>query len=216
MNKIFVEGVCGTGKSTIIKMLAEKLPALTIPEFPEFARGLLFPFNSEMNIQNNFLKYVEYECIREGVFSRCPSSIDYVIADRSYLSTIALALSMKDYLGNDFINEIISVVIEKIGNEDYQVPDKIVVLCADYNIAYCRNKNKRKNIEDIWLAENRIMPQIEFYDYLIKEQLAVSISTNGTLSESFDKCLNECQQHQHVLSKGDLIYGLRKYKFQCL
>lgn len=213
MNKIFVEGVCGTGKSTIIKMLSEKLPALAIPELPEFARGLLLPFNSVGNIQSNFLKYIEHEYIREGVFSRCSNSIDYVIADRSYISIVALALSMKDYLGNDFINEIISVVIEKIENEDYQTPDKIIVLCTDYNIAYYRNKNKQKNIEDIWLAENRIMPQITFYDYLIKEQLAVSISTNGTLNESFDECLNECQQHQYVLSKGDLIDGLRKYKY---
>ena len=115
MNSIFIEGVCGTGKSTSLAMLSKKLPAFMLPELPEFNRGLLFPFDSESNIQNNFKSYLLHESIRESLFSALANKgIDYVISDRSYISIFALAISMKDFLGNKFVNIILEEIIKGI------------------------------------------------------------------------------------------------------
>lgn len=51
MDTVFIEGVCGVGKSTLMAVLANELSALTIPELPEFNRGLLLPFTSSENIK---------------------------------------------------------------------------------------------------------------------------------------------------------------------
>lgn len=213
MNIVFIEGVCGAGKSTIIKELAQKLPALTIPELPKFNRSLLSSFTSEKNIKNNFMKYLDHETIREHVFSSHKiNEIAYVIADRSYISIVALALSMEDYIGREFIGMIISKVIENIENTSYFIPNKVIVMCASYNNIYRRNINKEKKMDTIWTDKNRINSQVEFYNYLIEHKLAIPVSTDQELYMSLDDCIKECQQSKSTLTKEDLINGLRQYK----
>ena len=214
MNKIFIEGVCGTGKSTITQTLAKKLPALIIPELPEFNRGLLAPFNSSENVNKNFLDYINHEAIRESIFSSSTlinSKINFIVADRSYISILALALGMRDYLEKDFISEIFIQVVNNLNNGIYHFPDKIIILQASYNNIYKRNIKKTKKLDFFWFDKKRIIPQLDFYYYLSECGLAVSVSTDEEFEKSVDNCLNECNQIQNTISGGAFLNGLYKY-----
>lgn len=157
--------------------------------------------------------YIDHEAIRESIlFSSDIKNINYILADRSYISLIALSISMEDYLGENYIKDIISKVIKNIENDVYHFPSKIIILHADYDITYQRNMKKSKIMDKIWTDEIRIKPQIEFYNYLVRNQHAVSISTNKKISESLSECLKACQQEQSVLRKEEFINGLYKYQ----
>ena len=217
MNKIFIEGVCGTGKTTILNSLSKKMPAFTIPELPEFNRSLLSPFTSEENIKYNFQQYIKHEIIRESIFS-CSliQEFNYVIADRSYFSIIALALSMIDYIGKDFIKLVISNVIERIKSSLYYTPNKVLILVANYDTIYKRIKNKPKTMSPIWFEESRIKPQVDFYNYLIDHRIAIPISTEQDLNNTICECETKCQCEINSLLEEDIIYELRRFQQRCL
>ena len=213
MNSIFIEGVCGTGKTTLIKALANLLPALTLPELPEFNRGLLHPFDNRLDIQFNFINDLSHEAVREAIYSsELIKNIDFVIADRSYISLVALALSMEDYLGREFVLSLIDSIIDGINTSAYHVPDKIIVLQAKYQSIYERNISKSKKLDLIWFDEDRIKLQTMFYNFLIENKLAFPVSTEQGMDMSVNQSIQICNSQGDGLDKEKIIIGLKRYQ----
>ena len=195
MNSIFIEGVCGTGKTTLVNGLAKSLPALTIPELPEYNRGLLQPFTSPLNIKKNFKDYVIHEVLRESIlYKKFPNEIQYGVIDRSYISIIALSLSMLDIIGIQFSKTIMNLIIDKIFNEELYTPDKIIILSADYKSINFRNNQKNKELNSLWTDKDRIIPQENFYNFLSTHAVAQKISSQGSIQLTLSTCLKICKE----------------------
>ncbi len=216
MKKIFIEGVCGVGKTMLVGELAKMLPAFVIPELPEFNRGLLKPFGSASNIIFNFKEYVKHESIRQFIFSYDNfDEINYAIMDRSYLSIVALGISMEDYIGANEVRGLISCIIERLNRNVFCCPDQIIVLDASYQTIYHRNMKKSKVMDDIWISFDRIKSQTIFYDYLVDKQIAVRVNNEFAKKDVLHRCKSICEKtiNQSVYGKERLIDALREYQF---
>ena len=138
---IGVEGVCCSGKTTIIRQLSSCLKTAVVPELPEFGRNLFKPFTTGENIFYNGSKSVGIEKIRMETAEKLTNIAPYVILDRSFISTLMLAYSAIDLIGVGPYLEIIDDVLTSIDDGGLLIPEKILYISVDSRTVLERNKN---------------------------------------------------------------------------
>lgn len=163
---IAVEGVCCSGKTTIIRQLSSCLKTATVPELPEFGRNLFKPFTSGENILYNGSKSVGLEKIRMETAEKLTNISPYVLLDRSFISTLMLAYSAIDLIGVGPYLELVDDVLNSIENGELLIPEKVLYISVDSNTVQDRNKTRVPSLEEYWTNPERINRQNDFYSSL--------------------------------------------------
>lgn len=209
MKSLFIEGVCGCGKTTTVNKLGSMLPAFVVPELTEFVRGLLSPFSTEEFCAHNFDNYVRFEQSRESIVSAIPDDIPFTVFDRSYISIIALSLSMIDLLPIEYPSRIVCTITSLIAANRLVVPDAVIVLSANYDAVSGRNAKKEKNLDSIWTDRTRLDMQMSFYNELAALGSASIISSMDSICGTALSCARELKV-SHSLDKSLFIQSIEE------
>ena len=204
---IHIEGVCGTGKTTLVKALCKKFKAFCIPEMPEFNRFTLKPFDTPDNILFNMIKNIEHSILRENIV--CPNEI--CIFDRGFLSIIALCEGMKDYLTKENCDYIISQILFNIKENVISIPDIIFSLYSSKETVGKRNQQKEKNLDILWTSQDRIDNQNRFYRFLVDQRIVIPINANDPIDIVTENCENILSKIV-PLEKEKIIHSLNKWR----
>lgn len=184
---IFLEGICGAGKSTIMKRIAQRVKAITVPEISEYSRSVLLPFTTSDNIEHNFQTNTKIEILRELFIS---GKTEFpIIFDRSYLSTIVLSAAFGDYLPESYTFRIANQCIDQMKSGTLAVPDAVLWLSCPIETCNKRNNMKTKNIPTIWTEEKRLLKQIYIYELLSKFNIIRIINADNPIENVTAQCL---------------------------
>lgn len=208
---IFIEGVCGTGKSTLVRELSALLSSFSIPELPEFNRHILLPYENSENIRDNFSTNLKCEIIREHILGANTFESATFIFDRSYFSLMALSQGFKDYLPIKFRIELIKEIKNKILNGELYCPNKILCLMSSHDTTMKRNNEKTKNLSDLWTSYDRFARQEKVYNFFGNLNIIHLIDAEDNISLVCNKCLHIIK-HTKNLTKDQLIESLDLYE----
>lgn len=196
MKSVFIEGVCGCGKTTTVNCLGKILPAFVVPELTEFVRGLISPFNNKDNCSRNFNDYIRFEISRESILQALPNDVRFAVFDRSYVSIIALSLSMCDILPDNMSSKLVSEILSLIEQGRLAIPDALIVLSADLETIHRRNTEKDKILESIWTDRWRLDTQMRFYSELASLGSASIISSRYSRIDTAQSCARALSESQ--------------------
>ncbi len=200
---IALEGVCGSGKTTLTKMLASYFKGIIIPELPELNRSAL----SE-NIQTNFIKSLSHEIFRESPLTVKINNIDYIFMDRCSLSLLANSYGMCDCFNDNFLKDYLDEIIENVINGKLVIPDMILYLDVNHYITQIRNDQKNKVINELWIHKDRIKKQKKIYQYFIDKNIFYIINAQNDINNVFHQSLNLCMNFKSI-NKDDFIETLK-------
>lgn len=160
---IALEGVCCAGKSTIVKRLAAHLKAGVIPELPEFGRNLFKPFTSSEAVEYNGHRSVPIEMVRMAGAFGLSQYAEYVVLDRSFLSTLALGYGAIDLIGPEAYQGLARRVLSVIHSRELAVPDRTLYISVNEVTVQQRNLTRVPPLDDYWVDPERVRRQNEFY-----------------------------------------------------
>lgn len=157
MGIIAIEGPNGVGKSTLISKVKERNADIyCVPP-----RSVAFQNAKELKnyIQEqacSLCASLFYLSVMVDLASSCDNH-DIIVMDRSLYSTLAAAYSTNSNIYNKLSN-----IVEIIA-DDMLIPDRVIVLYADYRTCMMRSNNKpNQGVDDID-NENDFNKKLEFY-----------------------------------------------------
>ena len=152
---ICIEGIDGSGKTTICNLLTKELKNSVVIREPSdfeignFIRSSLKEKKEFMN--NPFISSLLFFADRiylKGEILRLKEKFDFVISDRCFLSTYAYQKALiKDEKDKLIFEEIFNLLLKKV-----EIPDAIIILDVDVEIAMDR---MLKDGKDLSLYENK-------------------------------------------------------------
>lgn len=178
MEIIAIEGPNGVGKSTLLSKIKERIPDIYCmpPRSVAFQEAkCLKKYIQEQ--ASSLCASLYYLSVMVDLASSCGHH-DKIIMDRSLYSTLAAAYSSN----LDAYNKLCNIV--QIISNDMLIPDKIIVLSADYNTCMVRSSKKPNHGIDDTDDEVVFNKKLDFYFKLRKERKNVFlINTNDINAE---------------------------------
>lgn len=133
--RIIITGVPGTGKTTVSKILSEKLniPHIDVNDIIEKNKSLILGFDEERNskiIDEKKLGIIleKYAGIIESHLSHfvSPEGIDYCFVLRCSSAVLSKRLSMRNYSKKKIEENIEAEIMNICGDEAFQMKHKII------------------------------------------------------------------------------------------
>jgi len=152
---ICIEGIDGSGKTTICNLLAKELKnSIVIKEPSDFEIGNFIrnSLKEKKEFMNNpFISSLLFFADRiylKSKIQELKENFDFVISDRCFLSTYAYQRALiKDDRDKLIFEEIFSLLLKKV-----EIPDAIIILDVDVETAMSR---MIKDGKDLSLYENK-------------------------------------------------------------
>lgn len=195
---IAIEGVCCAGKTTLVKGLAESLRTCVVPELPAFGRNLFRPFDSGENILYNGAQSVPIEGVRISTAQKLSEVAGRSLLDRSFFSTLALGYGAIDLIGVQGYHELTGQVLTAIDEGVLQLPDKLLYLSVDSDVAQARNQTRTPQLESYWVNPERIKRQNEFYQTLAANDGVMLINAGQTPDRVLADCIESALDGAHL------------------
>lgn len=208
---VAIEGVCCSGKTTIIRQLSSCLKTAVVPELPEFGRNLFKTFTSGENIFYNGSKSVGIEKIRMETAEKLTNITPYVILDRSFVSTLMLAYSAIDLIGVGPYLEIVDDVLTSIDNRELLIPDKILYISIDGKTVQDRNKTRIPSLDEYWVNPERINRQNDFCSAISNIDGIKTINGIQEQNIVLEDCINSIKDHSKITQK-ELLSVINNFK----
>jgi dTMP kinase len=180
---VSVEGIDGSGKSTVVKLLAEKLGGVAISTPPEIMKQIRTEYDGNKSRKSRYYFYISVlyfldETIRQHMVN------GHVICDRHIHSTLAYQYPDSEPFPTDIDNLF----------QDLQKPEKTIFLTADQTTRRTRilsreNSGIAKSAADYnYEAQELALSRFELMPNLIRID-----TTNHTAIEVCDKIFKHLQ-----------------------
>jgi thymidylate kinase len=178
---ISIEGIDGTGKSTVTKLLAEKIGCTAISTPPEVIKEIRSQYDGSQSAKARYYFYLSGLYLLDEKI-RNLMTLGHLICDRHIHSTLAYQYPIDEHFPVD-INKLFT---------DIQKPDKTILLTTDNVIRKSRMLSRMKvsGIENSIADYNYDMQELALSRFLLMPNLIHIDTTYCDASTVCDKIFN--------------------------
>lgn len=178
---IVIEGIDGAGKTTISNILVKELKnSITIKEpsnseIGEFIRNSLENKKEFMKnyIISSLLFFADRIQLKEKI-KKLREEYDYIISDRCFLSTYAYQNALiKNEEEKKIFNKIFNILLQFV-----EIPDAIIILDVDVEVALERLKEKKKSIYEEKEFLKKVLDNYRNFELDLKNVYLVDANRN--------------------------------------
>jgi thymidylate kinase len=182
LNVIWLEGLPGAGKSTIIELLGKdyKRQLLVFPKtdlISIFYKGFNFPFNKYCDV--NYDSAIATEFLKASLLNTWKDDSITVIGERSYVSSIVYYTAL--YNKSLFSNKNLQILLNSFSSMQKNYKEHFLYIDTTPEISL---KFDKHNITSFWSsADNCSLVRSAYFDFFKKNDKSSCIIKRDTLED---------------------------------